>query len=349
MTIKEICEASGLTKKAVAYYEEKGLICPDVRENGYREYRKEDVQTLREVACLRFYGLTVAQIRQVLESGDKAGTITALLVEKEEQLHWQKNCFRALCDLAKNYDLDKAEREKKALEAKQNIREKLRLAFPGSYGDYLSLHFGKYLGEPLDTPEKEEAYRKMVSFLDGLQLKEFSPELEQYLTQTMEPLPPQMWKKVDAAGQEAAVDPSGYLERHGEQLREYMQLMQTKKFQTSPAAQMKALLGDFLNSSGYYSIFLPNLHWPVGTGKCCLSSVDGGAETFIRRSKQKKGGERMQEERSQFVQKTVKTGISFGSALAMVISYTTWHSIGWAIFHGLLSWLYVIYFWIVHT
>ena len=95
MTIKEICEASGLTKKAVAYYEEKGLICPDVRENGYREYRKEDVQTLREVACLRFYGLTVAQIRQVLESGDKAGTITALLVEKEEQLHWQKNCLES--------------------------------------------------------------------------------------------------------------------------------------------------------------------------------------------------------------------------------------------------------------
>ena len=29
---------------------------------------------------------------------------------------------------------------------------------------------------------------------------------------------------------------------------------------------------------------------------------------------------------------------------AMIISYTTWHSIGWAIFHGMLSWLYVIYF-----
>ena len=44
------------------------------------------------------------------------------------------------------------------------------------------------------------------------------------------------------------------------------------------------------------------------------------------------------------VQKTIKTGISFGSALAMVISYTNWHSIGWAIFHGLLSLVYVIYF-----
>lgn len=44
------------------------------------------------------------------------------------------------------------------------------------------------------------------------------------------------------------------------------------------------------------------------------------------------------------VTKTVKTGISFGSALAMVISYTAWHSIGWAILHGIFSWFYVIYY-----
>lgn len=44
------------------------------------------------------------------------------------------------------------------------------------------------------------------------------------------------------------------------------------------------------------------------------------------------------------VKKGAKTGIRFGSALAMVISYTTWHSVGWAIVHGLLGWIYVIYF-----
>lgn len=48
------------------------------------------------------------------------------------------------------------------------------------------------------------------------------------------------------------------------------------------------------------------------------------------------------------IKKTVKSGISFGSALAMVISYTTWHSIFWAIIHGLFGWIYVIYFIIVH-
>ena len=44
------------------------------------------------------------------------------------------------------------------------------------------------------------------------------------------------------------------------------------------------------------------------------------------------------------VEKTVKSGVSFGSALAMVISYTAWESIVWAIIHGLLGWIYVIYY-----
>ena len=48
------------------------------------------------------------------------------------------------------------------------------------------------------------------------------------------------------------------------------------------------------------------------------------------------------------VKTTVKSGITFGSALAMVISYTAWHSVGWAIFHGLLSWVYVIYYVLVY-
>ena len=50
------------------------------------------------------------------------------------------------------------------------------------------------------------------------------------------------------------------------------------------------------------------------------------------------------EEKTTIVEKTVKSGITFGSALAMVISYTTWQSVGWAIVHGLLGWLYVFYF-----
>ena len=36
------------------------------------------------------------------------------------------------------------------------------------------------------------------------------------------------------------------------------------------------------------------------------------------------------------------TGI--GTIIAVILSWLKWHSIGWAIIHGLLSWLYVIYY-----
>lgn len=40
----------------------------------------------------------------------------------------------------------------------------------------------------------------------------------------------------------------------------------------------------------------------------------------------------------------VKAGISFGTALAIAISWSANHSILWAIFHGILSWIYVVYY-----
>jgi hypothetical protein len=39
-----------------------------------------------------------------------------------------------------------------------------------------------------------------------------------------------------------------------------------------------------------------------------------------------------------------KAGVSFGSALAITISWSAHHSILWAILHGFFSWLYVVYY-----
>ncbi len=44
--------------------------------------------------------------------------------------------------------------------------------------------------------------------------------------------------------------------------------------------------------------------------------------------------------------KVATYGISFGTALAITVSYGLNESIGWAIVHGLFSWFYVIYAWV---
>ncbi len=40
----------------------------------------------------------------------------------------------------------------------------------------------------------------------------------------------------------------------------------------------------------------------------------------------------------------ISSGITMGTALAMILSWSKNGSILWAVLHGFLSWIYVIYF-----
>ena len=42
-------------------------------------------------------------------------------------------------------------------------------------------------------------------------------------------------------------------------------------------------------------------------------------------------------------------GVGLGSVLAFIVSYCTWHSIGWGIVHAIFGWAYLLYFAIRYT
>ena len=44
----------------------------------------------------------------------------------------------------------------------------------------------------------------------------------------------------------------------------------------------------------------------------------------------------------------VKVGVGFGTSLAITISWSANKSLLWAVIHGLLSWIYVVYYALVH-
>ena len=69
MNIKEIEERSGLTRANIRYYEQEGLLAPARRENKYRDYSKEDLETLLRIALLRSLGFSLEEIRR-LQSGE---------------------------------------------------------------------------------------------------------------------------------------------------------------------------------------------------------------------------------------------------------------------------------------
>ncbi|MCC3768510.1 MerR family transcriptional regulator [Streptomyces sp. UNOC14_S4] len=66
MRIGELSRRTGASPRALRYYEEQGLIAPDRRPGGYREYTERDVVTVRHIRTLLAAGLGTAAIAEVL-------------------------------------------------------------------------------------------------------------------------------------------------------------------------------------------------------------------------------------------------------------------------------------------
>lgn len=70
MTIRDMENATGLTRANIRFYENQGLITTARQENNYREYTDEHVQVLLRIKLLRALGMSLEQIR-ALQSGSE--------------------------------------------------------------------------------------------------------------------------------------------------------------------------------------------------------------------------------------------------------------------------------------
>ena len=82
MLINEVCRKCNLTKKAIEYYGEHGLIRPAVLKNGYRNFSEADVAKLKRIAVLRGLDLSVSEIHTVLEK-DSLSSMYDFFYKKE--------------------------------------------------------------------------------------------------------------------------------------------------------------------------------------------------------------------------------------------------------------------------
>ena len=67
MTIKELEQQLEIPRATIRFYERENLIAPKRGENSYREYSEDDVVTLKKIIILRKIGLSVSDIKNLLE------------------------------------------------------------------------------------------------------------------------------------------------------------------------------------------------------------------------------------------------------------------------------------------
>ena len=76
-TIEQVATRTGLTKRALRYYEEIGLLRPtDRTEGNYRRYANDDIERLIRIKELRdLLGFSLNDIRSLLKAEDERGQI----------------------------------------------------------------------------------------------------------------------------------------------------------------------------------------------------------------------------------------------------------------------------------
>ena len=67
MNISDVAKKTGLTSKAIRFYEEKGLVTPPLRsENGYRSYSQQHLDELTLLRQPRQVGFNLEECRELI-------------------------------------------------------------------------------------------------------------------------------------------------------------------------------------------------------------------------------------------------------------------------------------------
>ena len=267
MLIKEVCSLTGLTKKAISYYEKQGLIEVRKGNNGYREYSKEDVALLNEISLYRKLDIAIKDIKIIINSKDKKNIINKIIKEKQDKEIQIKKEKVYLEKVIKNdfNEIFIREMNKEIIEIEKNngefIKKELIRAFPNGIGIYLSYHFAPYLNEPIDTQEKYQAWMEIVEFLDNVPDIKVPRIIQAVYENTTEEMAKHMNENMRNEINNMLNAEGVELERYKKKLLDNIEKQNDKSLVKliNPFNKFKKQINDFFDSSGYYDVFIPNM------------------------------------------------------------------------------------------
>lgn len=281
MFINEVCKITGLTKKAIEYYEEKGLIAPKVEESGYRNFSSEDIARLKEISVLRKLGLSISEIRDVLEKENKKASLAKVKYQKDLELQKYNKKHELLNQLIKGETLEEIIKQLKELEKQQTIKEKLLDAFPGYYGQFLVLHFGRFLNVRILSEEQQIAYNNIVEFLDNVKTFEIPSELKEYFEEAISFINDELMESTMAEAVKAVENIDDYIEENKDILEQYITYKNSEEYKQSPEYKIQKLLLDFQRKNGYYDVFISNMRKLSPSYDEYLKKLEKANEKFV--------------------------------------------------------------------
>lgn len=282
MLIHDAVKETGLTKKAIEYYVEQGLVSPAILENGYRDFSSQDIERLREIAMYRKLGIGTEDIRRAL-GGDSKEILRTLSVQKELELQRERSRQAVLDALGSGKSCAEMKAQLGAIEGNETITEKLLEAFPGYYGRFICLHFARFLNEPIKTDAQRAAYARILSFLDQTPALDLPEDLQAYLREGTAHLGTADMTAMLQSTQDSIENPEDFFARHEETLADYLAYKRSAAYADSPACRLMAYMRAFQRTSGYNDVFIPAMRELSPTYAAYYRQMEAASEKLLAR------------------------------------------------------------------
>ena len=88
ITLREVCEIVGVSRRAVQGYEQAGLVTPSGRnERGYLLYNQAELEKIRQIKFFQEMGFSIKEIKELSEAPKH---VKKAVLEKRIQALWQE-------------------------------------------------------------------------------------------------------------------------------------------------------------------------------------------------------------------------------------------------------------------
>lgn len=164
MRLNEVIKQVDLSKRAIKFYEEKGLLKTKRDSNGYRNYTDKDISLLKEISSYRKMGIGLSDIKGILN--DKS-VLKQILIEKKKEITISQNELEALEKFIENNNIEELY---DSVDYK-TLADAIQNSIPGFYGYYFLNHFLPYLQIKIQTKEQQEAYNRLIEFWDNTNIR----------------------------------------------------------------------------------------------------------------------------------------------------------------------------------
>lgn len=255
MRLNEVIKQVDLSKRAIKFYEEKGLLKTKRDSNGYRNYTDKDISLLKEISSYRKMGIGLSDIKRILN--DKS-VLKQILIEKKKEITISKNELEALEKFIENNNIEELY---DSVDYK-TIADAIQNSIPGFYGYYFLNHFLPYLQIKIETQEQQEAYNRIIEFWDNTNIRipflmklnswiMFKLNTNKTLKSQVEQLDSQIKKMLNPTEQE--------YEKLKRKVNEGYKLKNSVFYKYSLAGISQRKIMKELQNKGYNDIFIPNM------------------------------------------------------------------------------------------